>query len=71
MILDPGELSRGALRRLTPGLIVPRPIAFVSTAVADGIQDIAPSSCFVPLTSKPPRGGVDRARLGLGGDRRA
>ena len=65
MILDPEALSRGELHRLMIGLIVPRPIAFISTVGSNGVTNLAPFSYFVPLTSKPPLVGVSiNARAG-------
>lgn len=54
MILDPQSLSPGAMYRFMIGVIVPRPIAFVSTRDADGRLNLAPFSYFTPLTNRPP-----------------
>lgn len=65
MIFDPGTLTRGALHRLMIGLIVPRPIAFISTIGVGGVTNLAPFSYFAPLTSKPPLVGISiNARAG-------
>ena len=58
MIVDPANASRGALYRLLISLIVPRPIAFVSTRSAAGVTNLAPFSYFVPLSSLPPMLGI-------------
>ncbi len=54
MRIDPASLAPGALYRLMISLIVPRPIAFVSTVGGDGVLNVAPFSYFAPLSSKPP-----------------
>ncbi|MGO4890596.1 flavin reductase family protein [Anaerobacillus sp. MEB173] len=42
------------LYKLLSGIIVPRPIAFVSTKSADGIDNVAPFSFFNVVSSDPP-----------------
>jgi flavin reductase (DIM6/NTAB) family NADH-FMN oxidoreductase RutF len=54
MVLDPRELAPAALYRLIIGVVVPRPIAFVSTVSADGRFNVAPFSFFNAITSRPP-----------------
>lgn len=54
VILDPHTLSPGAMYRLMIGVIVPRPIAFVSTRDPEGHLNLAPFSYFTPLTNRPP-----------------
>jgi flavin reductase (DIM6/NTAB) family NADH-FMN oxidoreductase RutF len=54
MILDPQTISPGAMYRFMIGVIVPRPIAFVSTRDANGHLNLAPFSYFTPLTNRPP-----------------
>ncbi len=58
MIVDPANASRGDLYRLLISVIVPRPIAFVSTRSAAGVSNLAPFSYFVPLSSQPPLLGI-------------
>ncbi len=36
------------------GLIVPRPIGWISTISRDGVPNLAPYSCFNALASNPP-----------------
>lgn len=50
----PRELSPGQIYDLMAGLIVPRPIAFVSTVGASGIRNLAPFSYFMPGGIQPP-----------------
>ncbi|MEW6510163.1 MAG: flavin reductase family protein [Bacteroidota bacterium] len=40
--------------RLMTGLIVPRPIAFVSTLSLDGVRNLAPFSFFTAISANPP-----------------
>ncbi len=58
MLLDPRTISPGAMYQFMIGVIVPRPIAFISTRAADGRLNLAPFSYFVPLTNRPPLVGV-------------
>jgi flavin reductase (DIM6/NTAB) family NADH-FMN oxidoreductase RutF len=54
MLLDPRELAPAALYRLMTGVVVPRPIAFVSTVGAGGRFNVAPFSYFNAITNRPP-----------------
>jgi len=58
MIVDPGQATLAELYRLLISVIVPRPIAFVSTRGADGAHNLAPFSFFTALSSEPPLVGV-------------
>ena len=58
MILDPESLSAGDLYRWMISVIVPRPIAFISTVSEGGRFNVAPFSYFVPLTNRPPLLGI-------------
>lgn len=52
--IDPGALGeRGAYRLLT-SLVVPRPIAWVSTLAEDGTRNLAPHSYFNVISAEPP-----------------
>ena len=65
MILEPQSLSAGDVYRWMISVIVPRPIAFVSTVSETGSFNVAPFSYFVPLTSRPPLLGISiNARAG-------
>ena len=57
MILDPQTLSASAVYRFLIGVVVPRPIAFVSTIGTHG-ANVAPFSYFMPIGSSPPLLGV-------------
>ncbi len=54
MIVDCQQLSPAALYPLLSGLIVPRPIAWVSTVDNAGRSNLAPFSFFQLVTDAPP-----------------
>ena len=54
MEIDPGGLDRRAAYKLMISLIVPRPIAWVSTISPEGGVNLAPFSYFNGITSHPP-----------------
>lgn len=58
MILDPQQLTPGRMYQWMIGLIVPRPIAWISTRSAAGALNLAPFSYFAPITNRPPLVGV-------------
>lgn len=58
MILDPGTVSPGDFYRFMISVVVPRPIAFVSTVSADGRFNVAPFSYFNAITNQPPLLGI-------------
>lgn len=51
--LDPAALTAKERYKLTTGLVVPRPIAWVSTKGADGSVNLAPFSYFNAMQSSP------------------
>lgn len=53
MNLDPATLSASQRYRWLISLIVPRPIAFVSTRAPDGTLNLAPFSFFTGVSSDP------------------
>lgn len=53
MRLDPAELSASGRYRLLISLVVPRPIAFVSTKSPEGRLNLAPFSFFMGVASDP------------------
>jgi flavin reductase (DIM6/NTAB) family NADH-FMN oxidoreductase RutF len=71
VIFDPDKLDRAALNALVNGLVVPRPIAWVSTLSASGAPNLAPFSFFNAFSFSPPtvaigpgsRGGVNKDTL--------
>uniref|UniRef100_A0A832I0H7 Flavin reductase family protein n=1 Tax=Eiseniibacteriota bacterium TaxID=2212470 RepID=A0A832I0H7_UNCEI len=64
MILDPQQLSPGRMYQWMIGLIVPRPIAWISTRSATGALNLAPFSYFAPITNRPPLVGVSIQKRG-------
>ena len=54
MELDPDALSGTHRYRWLISLVVPRPIAFVSSRAADGALNLAPFSFFMGVSSDPP-----------------
>jgi len=58
MILDPESISPGAMYRFMIGVVVPRPIAFVSTVGPEGRFNVAPFSYFNAITNRPPLIGI-------------
>ena len=53
MIIDPREQDYRNVYKLMIGVIVPRPIAFVSTVNVDGIRNLAPFSFFTGVSANP------------------
>lgn len=64
MILDPSGVSPGDVYRFLIGVVVPRPIAFVSTVSAEGALNVAPFSYFTAITNRPPLLGISINRRG-------
>ena len=54
MIINPSEHDYREIYKLMVGVIVPRPIAFVSTVSADGVRNLAPFSFFTGISANPP-----------------
>lgn len=52
--LDPAAIAPSNIYKLMIGIIVPRPIAFVSTVDRDGVRNLAPFSYFTACSSNPP-----------------
>lgn len=52
--IDPADHSAREVYKLMTGLIVPRPIALVSTLDAHGVANLAPFSFFCGVGSAPP-----------------
>ena len=51
--IDPDTLAGGALYRLCTSLVVPRPIAWVSTISSEGQANLAPFSFFNAVSDQP------------------
>jgi flavin reductase (DIM6/NTAB) family NADH-FMN oxidoreductase RutF len=54
VIVDPAASSIQEIEKLLVGVILPRPIAFVSTISLDGVANLAPFSFFTAVCPKPP-----------------
>jgi len=52
--IDPAELGAGAFYHFLNSVIVPRPIAWVSTRSASGVDNLAPHSFFTVASIDPP-----------------
>ncbi|MBS1833110.1 MAG: flavin reductase family protein [Acidobacteria bacterium] len=52
--IDPNSTTPQDLYKLLIGLVVPRPIAFVSSLSADGVPNLAPFSFFTVVSANPP-----------------
>lgn len=62
MKVDPASLDHRDLYQLLISLIVPRPIALVSTVAGDGILNLAPFSFFTGICATPPTVGFSVVR---------
>ena len=52
--IDPADHNAADIYKLMIGVIVPRPIAFVSTVDAAGVRNLAPFSYFTGCSTNPP-----------------
>jgi flavin reductase (DIM6/NTAB) family NADH-FMN oxidoreductase RutF len=52
--LDPKTLAAEAAYKLLTGVVVPRPIAWVTTLSPNGVVNLAPFSAFTFVSPKPP-----------------
>jgi flavin reductase (DIM6/NTAB) family NADH-FMN oxidoreductase RutF len=53
-VLDPAQIAANDIYKLMIGMIVPRPIAFVSSVDVAGVRNLAPFSYFTACSSRPP-----------------
>jgi len=53
-IIDPSQHDYADIYKLMIGIVIPRPIAFVSTIDAAGVRNLAPFSYFTACGSNPP-----------------
>jgi flavin reductase (DIM6/NTAB) family NADH-FMN oxidoreductase RutF len=54
MVIDPVSDNYSSIYKLMVGVIVPRPIAFVSTVNSEGQRNLAPFSFFTAVSANPP-----------------
>ncbi len=66
MIVDTRELSADACYKLMTGVVVPRPIAWVTTVSSAGVVNLAPFSHFTFVAPKPPMVAISIGRKGEG-----
>ena len=62
MLIDPDDLDPEATYKLLTGVVVPRPIAWVTTVSPAGLVNLAPFSAFTFVSSKPPMVGINVGR---------
>jgi flavin reductase (DIM6/NTAB) family NADH-FMN oxidoreductase RutF len=53
IVFDPATDTPARCQGLLSQLVVPRPIAMISTADADGVVNVAPYSYYMPVTGRP------------------
>ncbi|MDQ8728474.1 flavin reductase family protein [Bradyrhizobium sp. LHD-71] len=54
MRIDPSDMGAEQVYRLITGVVVPRPIAWVTSLSATGVLNLAPFSAFTFVSPKPP-----------------
>src|SRR6202041_359744 len=52
--VDPADCKHRQVYKLMTGIIVPRPVALVSTTDRNGVPNLAPFSFFTGVGSNPP-----------------
>ncbi|MES2183734.1 MAG: flavin reductase family protein [Pseudomonadota bacterium] len=62
MSIDARSLTPEATYRLMSGIVVPRPIAWITTLSDTGVVNLAPFSCFTFVSNKPPLLGINIGR---------
>ena len=62
MLFDPAGMKTREIYALMIDLIIPRPIALVSTVAASGARNLAPFSYYIGLSPRPPLVGISVAR---------
>jgi flavin reductase (DIM6/NTAB) family NADH-FMN oxidoreductase RutF len=64
MRLDPADYGAEKTYRLLTGIVVPRPIAWVTSLSASGVLNLAPFSAFMFVSPKPPLLAISVGRKG-------
>ncbi len=64
MRIDPAYLDAETAYRLITGVVVPRPIAWVTSLSATGVLNLAPFSAFMFVAPKPPMLAISAGRKG-------
>jgi flavin reductase (DIM6/NTAB) family NADH-FMN oxidoreductase RutF len=60
--ISAASLDAEGCYKLLSGIVVPRPIAWITTQSADGLVNLAPFSCYTYVCSKPPMVGINIGR---------
>ena len=64
MQIDPDDLGAERIYRLMTGIVVPRPIAWVTSLSRKGVLNLAPFSAFTFVSQKPPMLAISVGRKG-------
>jgi flavin reductase (DIM6/NTAB) family NADH-FMN oxidoreductase RutF len=64
MRIDPSDHGAEQIYRLMTGIVVPRPIAWVTSLSASGVLNLAPFSAFTFVSQKPPMLAISVGRKG-------
>jgi flavin reductase (DIM6/NTAB) family NADH-FMN oxidoreductase RutF len=64
MQIDPSDYGAEHVYRLMTGIVVPRPIAWVTSLSAAGVLNLAPFSAFTFVSQKPPMLAISVGRKG-------
>ena len=64
MQFDPNSISQSAIYKLLTGTIIPRPIGWISSISASGINNLAPFSFFNAVGEDPPHVMFSTVRTG-------
>jgi len=59
LAIDAESLDAEGCYKLLSGVVVPRPIAWITTQSAQGLVNLAPFSCYTYVCSKPPMVGIN------------
>lgn len=62
MLIEPNTLDPEATYKLLTGVVVPRPIAWVTTLSPSGVVNLAPFSAFTFVSNMPPMVGINVGR---------
>lgn len=65
MQIDPSDLGAERVYRLMTGIVVPRPIAWVTSLSRSGVLNLAPFSAFTFVSPKPPMLAISVGRKGV------
>src|SRR5699024_11967419 len=66
MKISTASLNPEQTYKLMTGIVVPRPIAWITTQSNLGVLNVAPLSCYTIVSNKPPMIGVHTGRTAGG-----